>query len=597
VAALVFCVMLLVLSLAFKMSKPVDNALVSIKHVFEPQTPPSAEPEPELKPEKRPEKNTAKKEPQPEAQKDEKTETKPPEANPEKSPEPVEVEKQPLARSDTRPAVKPESSEKEVNEVKQPEPEAKPETVPENKEPDRTEKPETIIAQAALTAVPDAPEAGEVVRQDGAEPEKAVNLETPPETSPEKEALKEEPTRAEEAVTDPSDSIEEEDLSEPEEKVARGPKPDPAPAPTPGPSETIPDVPDPAVTPSDLQPEPHPEIQLAISPETIASETGNKAADAPLISREDLERMTRSASVSDTDSPASKEESLDISGKLRAIRGKSLSEPETGDKNPGNRLMDDQRMAALMSGKDERPKDSESRRDNGKLLPQGGALPAAKSPEPAKKPALDLKPRADREDNGVTLEPKQYMSVFRQWRAGGSTSGEGKRVPLRVENLRQVYRLFQMKPVAVINKERFLDLQDGSQIFENSLNSYSKTVFLVEDAWSKWGEALKAARIRSDDHVEVRYYMYAFVENAIFARANKAFDWCKQTGLIPADTKPGQVDILGRAYSINRQGGGRFGVFVPIRIDIPAGGSVKIDPAACFPDELDIRALTSSGML
>jgi hypothetical protein len=153
-----------------------------------------------------------------------------------------------------------------------------------------------------------------------------------------------------------------------------------------------------------------------------------------------------------------------------------------------------------------------------------------------------------------------------------------------------------MKPVAVLRGNIFIDLTDGTRLPERALDEYSSTVFLVEGPWDKWEDALKSAGVRQSDKFEVRYYMYDFIKNAIFTRANQAFDWLKAQGRIGRDVKPDGVDILGRAYVIKRQEGGRFGVFVPVSVSVRDGRVVSIDPA-CFAGQADIAALRTAGLL
>ena len=196
----------------------------------------------------------------------------------------------------------------------------------------------------------------------------------------------------------------------------------------------------------------------------------------------------------------------------------------------------------------------------------------------------------------VTVDQKRYKDLFNTWRMAGK-KGKGKdTLPLRVENLRDSYELFQMKPVAVIRGNAFFDLTDGTRVAEKSLEEYSATVFRVDRPWDKWGKALAASGIRRGEKVEVRYYMYDFVKDAIYARVNQAFSWCRKTGLISKDLPSTSVDVLGRAYVINRQGGGRFGVFVPVSLDTGDGRKFMVDPA-CFQGQADVDTLRQAGLL
>jgi len=204
--------------------------------------------------------------------------------------------------------------------------------------------------------------------------------------------------------------------------------------------------------------------------------------------------------------------------------------------------------------------------------------------------------RTDPHTGEVTVDQNQYKTLFQGWRdSGNGAKGQGK-IPLRVENLRHCYALFQMKVIAVVRENIFLDLTDGTRVAEASLTEYSSTLFRVDRPWDKWGEALSEAGIRRGERVEVRYYMYDFIKKAIYARVNQAFSWCKEHGLIAGDLPETEVDVLGRAYVINRQGGGRFAVFVPVSLDTRNGRSIAIDPV-CFSGQADMEALQGAGVL
>ncbi len=203
---------------------------------------------------------------------------------------------------------------------------------------------------------------------------------------------------------------------------------------------------------------------------------------------------------------------------------------------------------------------------------------------------------ADRTNRAITVDAQDYMTLFHGWRNSGNPEKGKSKIPLRVENLRAAYGLFQMKPVAVVRNKIFIDLTDGTTVPEQTLEDYSSTVFRVNAPWAKWEETLSAAGIRRTDDIEVRYYMYDFVRNAIFTRANAAFNWLKEQGLIGQDSTPEGVDVFGRAYVIKQQGGGCFGVFVPVSVDTEEGRSVAIDPA-CFAGQTDIETLRTAGLL
>jgi hypothetical protein len=204
--------------------------------------------------------------------------------------------------------------------------------------------------------------------------------------------------------------------------------------------------------------------------------------------------------------------------------------------------------------------------------------------------------QVDLNARSVTVSDIHYRKLFNDWRIAGRQLKGQQKIPLRVENLRDTYELFQMKPVLVVNGQPFADLANGSRIAHGALADFSQTVFLVPDPWRKWPRELRHAGIKPADDIEVRYYMYEFVRKAIYARANRAFAWSQQEGLIARDTPSDRVDVLGRAFVIRQQGGGRFGVLVPIEIVDHNGQSIAVDPN-CFSDQSDVRLLQQSGLI
>ncbi|NOY69159.1 MAG: hypothetical protein GXP53_06655 [Deltaproteobacteria bacterium] len=257
------------------------------------------------------------------------------------------------------------------------------------------------------------------------------------------------------------------------------------------------------------------------------------------------------------------------------------------------------------SGEQAVPRTGESL-DKGKMdkgknrsRPASAKKPANITTAPAAPPGTVLSEK-EKTDEGVslTLEGKAYESIYRQWReAGGNNRGA---LSLRIENLREVYPLLQMKAVATLNGKPYVDLSDGSRVAEGALESYSSTRFLVSDPFEKWPDALARAGLVPSMRVEVWYYTYDFIRNAIYGRAWQAIDCAIQGGLIPAETDPASMDLLGRAYAVKRKGGGGFAVFVPIRVDLPGdlpgGRTVRIDPS-CFAGNGDVAALIAAGIL
>ena len=211
-----------------------------------------------------------------------------------------------------------------------------------------------------------------------------------------------------------------------------------------------------------------------------------------------------------------------------------------------------------------------------------------------KKESVGPAPVAD-SNTSIVVESSEYMSLLKGWQSAGKQFDGDTKIPLSVENLENVYELFQMKPVALAG-EKFIDLNDGTVIQEDVLQPYSSTVFKVDRPWEKWGRGLKKAGIKENRKVEVRYYMYGFIRNAIYSRVNMCVECMKSKGLIPAGTGPDAIDVLGRAYAVKRTGGGSFGVFVPMTIFTKSGQTVAVD-SDCFNGQPDIEALKAAGLL
>jgi len=194
----------------------------------------------------------------------------------------------------------------------------------------------------------------------------------------------------------------------------------------------------------------------------------------------------------------------------------------------------------------------------------------------------------------VTVDKELYRQLFQAWRAAGAKKIVGKKPALRVENLRHSFDSFNMKPVVFKGKHAF-DLLDGSPLPDGFLANYAATVFAVKNPWHDWDAELKKIGLHLGNPVEVRYYMYSFIHNAIYARSQQAIDWAKGQGLL-TDTAQQNLEVRGRAFQIKQQGGGRFGVFVPQQILTANGRQIDIAPGA-FSGQPDIEQLQQAGVL
>ncbi len=199
--------------------------------------------------------------------------------------------------------------------------------------------------------------------------------------------------------------------------------------------------------------------------------------------------------------------------------------------------------------------------------------------------------------SGITVAGKEYKKLHHAWQTAGKSEKDNDHViPLQIENLRAAYDLLQMKAVVIRADESCIDLADGSRIPQAALDRFSTTVLQVKDPWQKWGPQLKAAGLRPGQTFKVRYYLYDFVSRSIYARVNQAYRWSLAKGLIQSETRPDEVDVLGRTFVIKRAGGGAFGVFVPLSLQTVGGRRVAIDPV-CFSNAPDINALHSAGLI
>lgn len=219
---------------------------------------------------------------------------------------------------------------------------------------------------------------------------------------------------------------------------------------------------------------------------------------------------------------------------------------------------------------------------------------------PVKKIKKSAEPVPNKEPvptSSITVDSKAYSELHRAWRVVGAGKKDNNRIiPLRIENLRTAYSFLQMKAVVIMADESCLDLSDGSRIPLASLNRFSSTVMQVDDPWQKWGDELREAGLQPGQPFKIRYYLYDFVKRSIYTRVNQAYNWSLHKGLIKADTKPGDIDVLGRAFVVKRAGGGSFGVFVPLSIATRNGDNIDIDPL-CFNDAPDIIALRKAGVI
>ena len=198
-------------------------------------------------------------------------------------------------------------------------------------------------------------------------------------------------------------------------------------------------------------------------------------------------------------------------------------------------------------------------------------------------------------DSEVRLSGQEYNEMFKSWRNAGSKDDGRKQLSFRVQNLRRNYKLLQMKPV-VVRHHTYFDLHTGAPLLEKFLQEYSSLQLVVEKPWQEWGPELKHLGVRTGDDFSVRYLLYGFIDRAMQHRVNMAFDCGMTQGLIPAETAPEQVEIVGRVFQVTRDGGGRFGVFVPRTLHLKDRSEVAVPPQ-CFAKSADVQMLMAAGVV
>ena len=201
--------------------------------------------------------------------------------------------------------------------------------------------------------------------------------------------------------------------------------------------------------------------------------------------------------------------------------------------------------------------------------------------------------QVDKDHHSITVSKNLYQKIHHNWMSS-MHKGNQKMVSLNVENLSNVYPLFQMKPVVVVG-EKFIDLTEGFEIDENSLDEYSDIVFNSGDPYTDWGRRLSALGIKPSDNLLIRYYMYPFIKRMFNSNAIKAYQCCINKGQLEPSTKILDIEIYGKTYIINRDGTGRIGIFLPVSIHLH-GKIIKVNPH-CFDDQIEFQTLMDSGCL
>lgn len=225
-------------------------------------------------------------------------------------------------------------------------------------------------------------------------------------------------------------------------------------------------------------------------------------------------------------------------------------------------------------------------------------------PRPSPEAAVRTKPMAEKTSpvgkndcDHLLVAREDYKRLHNDWRRlGGEGMDPPSQIGLQIENLRQAYRYFQMKAVVLLADGRCFDLSDGSCLPEAALKRYSQTVIKVTDPWSKWAPELSRLGLNRDSSLIVRYYMLPFIKKALYARAYQAYRAQSGKGRLTQVSGPEEVDILGRAYVIEQQGGGAFGIFLPHTLHLADGSRQRLD-SEIFAADSDVKSLRRAGVL
>jgi len=198
-----------------------------------------------------------------------------------------------------------------------------------------------------------------------------------------------------------------------------------------------------------------------------------------------------------------------------------------------------------------------------------------------------------------------YSRIYKNRFRAGNTRPENL-YRWRVANrhrlkLKDFYRLFDMKAVAVTNDGRFIDLGDLSALSKAYLGkTFSRTVIVCGDPEADFGDMLQKLKVSAQD-VTVRYYMYEHIRNYFYNRVQQAVAYCRNKGLIPGGNDViKKIDVIGSVFELSKDKGS-FGVFVPTAVyfDNPKSGTVQefMVPPEWFAGEEDVKYLTAQKLL
>lgn len=203
----------------------------------------------------------------------------------------------------------------------------------------------------------------------------------------------------------------------------------------------------------------------------------------------------------------------------------------------------------------------------------------------------------------VKLSDEIYKKLYRH-RFEIAKKGIQERYSWQVSNqanltLRECYRLFDMKPV-VITRGRYYDLSDLTLISKESLCHYSTTVIVCENPVIDFRKEIDSLGLKPDE-LTVHYYMYEYIRNYFYYRVEQAVNCFKKDIHTGKRDLEDQVEVVGNVFKIQKEGGGRFGVFLPTRIYYQRSESDKMEeieiPISCFAGDEDIEILKKNGLI
>lgn len=204
-------------------------------------------------------------------------------------------------------------------------------------------------------------------------------------------------------------------------------------------------------------------------------------------------------------------------------------------------------------------------------------------------------PRKDRgpQNKPITLADQRYQRFLKEWiNMGNNGKSNGKAIGVSVRNLRHTHTFFSMKPVLLLKEDgQVFDLSEQSRIFPAELAGYSGVAFECSEQWKDWGDTLEEMGIERESEFNIRYYMFPSIKNSIFSMAEQAVEYAKKRGFLAKEIRPSNVEVEGITQVVRREGGGRFGIFIP-KVLLTTDGDEILIHREWFKNEKDFQLLT-----